>query len=169
MADASAAGAGQQIQYAAVIERHGINGNVGLGFVSGFGLKGGALASTVSHDSHNLVIVGCSPEEMELAAKTVASMGGGLAAVRDGEVLAKLPLEVAGLMSLGNAGEVAGGLRELHAAALSLGCPLPSPFMTLAFIALPVIPSLKLTDKGLVDVDAFKIVPLRGTPAVLAE
>ncbi|MCI4397514.1 MAG: adenine deaminase, partial [Acidobacteria bacterium] len=97
MADASAAGAGQQIQYAAVIERHGINGNVGLGFVSGFGLKGGALASTVSHDSHNLVIVGCSPEEMELAAKTVASMGGGLAAVQDGEVLAKLPLEVAGL------------------------------------------------------------------------
>lgn len=161
IADASAAGAGQPIQYAAVIERHGMNGNVGLGFVSGFGLKGGALASTVSHDSHNLVVVGCSVREMQFAATTVASMGGGLAAVRDGEVLARLPLEVAGLMSLGNAQEVARGLRELHAAANLLGCPLPSTFMTLAFIALPVIPSLKLTDMGLVDVDAFKIVPLR--------
>ncbi len=159
-ADASEAGAGRPLQFAAVVERHGKNGNVGLGFVSGFGLKAGALASTVSHDSHNLVIVGCSPDEMELAARAMTSIGGGLVAVRGREVLAKLPLEVAGLMSLGSANSAASGLRELHGAARALGCELPSPFMTLAFIALPVIPSLKLTDMGLVDVDAFTAVPL---------
>lgn len=158
--DLADAGPGRGIQYATVVERHRGTGNVGLGLVRGFGLEAGALASTVSHDSHNLVLVGVSPGEMEAAARAVAQMGGGLAVVRDGSVLAKCPLPVAGLMSQGTAGDVAASLKELHAAAKACGCTLPAPFMTLAFIALPVIPSLKLTDKGLVDVDAFAPVPL---------
>lgn len=158
--DLADAGPGKGFQFAAVVERHRGTGNVGLGLVRGFGLEAGALASTVSHDSHNLVLVGVSPAEMEAAARAVAEMGGGLAVVRDGSVLAKCPLPVAGLMSQGNAREVAASLQELHAAARACGCVLPAPFMTLAFIALPVIPSLKLTDKGLVDVDAFAPVAL---------
>jgi adenine deaminase len=158
--DASEAGPDKTLQFAAVVERHRNTGNVGLGFVSGFGLSGGALASTVSHDSHNCVLVGSSPVEMVDAARVVADMGGGQAVVRRGEVLAALPLPVAGLMSTGRAADVAFGLERLHAAARACGCRLPAPFMTLAFIALPVIPALKITDLGLVDVDQFKIVPL---------
>jgi adenine deaminase len=158
--DLADAGAGKDLAFAAVVERHRGTGNVGLGLVRGFGLTSGALASTVSHDSHNLVLVGVSPAEMEAAARAVAEMGGGLAVVRDGSVLAKCPLPVAGLMSQGSAREIAASLQELHAAARACGCLLPAPFMTLAFIALPVIPSLKLTDRGLVDVDAFAPVPL---------
>jgi len=158
--DAAGAGPGKELAYAAVVERHRGTGNVGLGLVRGFGLREGALASTVSHDSHNLVLVGASPDEMAAAARAVEAMGGGLVAVRGGEVLARLALPVAGLMSTGGAGEVAEALRGLHAAAGSLGCPLPAPFMTLAFLALPVIPSLKLTDRGLVDVERFEHVPL---------
>jgi adenine deaminase len=158
--DASEAGPGRPLQFAAVVERHRHTGNVGLGFVSGFGLAGGALASTVSHDSHNCVLVGTSPAEMAHAARVVAEMGGGQAVVRGGEVLAALPLPVAGLMSAGRASDVALELERLHAAARDCGCVLPAPFMTLAFIALPVIPALKLTDLGLVDVGQFKIVPL---------
>lgn len=158
--DAAQAGPGKALAFAAVIERHRGTGNVGLGFVSGFGLRAGAFASTVSHDSHNCVVVGASPAEMAAAARAVAGMGGGFAVVRGGEVLASLPLPVAGLMSTGRAEEVAGALASVHAAARECGCPLPAPFMTLAFIALPVIPSLKLTDLGLVDVDQFKLVPL---------
>ncbi len=158
--DASEAGPGKTLQFAAVVERHRNTGNVGLGFVSGFGLAGGALASTVSHDSHNCVLVGTSPVEMAHAARVVAEMGGGQAVVRGGEVLAALPLPVAGLMSTARAADVALELERLHAAARACGCLLPAPFMTLAFIALPVIPALKLTDLGLVDVGQFKIVPL---------
>jgi adenine deaminase len=158
--DASEAGPGSPLQFAAVVERHRRTGNVGLGFVSGFGLAGGALASTVSHDSHNCVLVGTSPVEMAHAARVVAEMGGGQAVVRGGEVLAALSLPVAGLMSSGRAAAVALELEKLHAASRSCGCKLPAPFMTLAFIALPVIPALKLTDLGLVDVGQFKIVPL---------
>lgn len=158
--EASQAGPGKPLQFAAVVERHRGTGNVGLGFVSGFGMTGGALASTVSHDSHNCVLVGTSSREMAHAARTVAEMGGGQAVVRDGSVLAALPLPVAGLMSTGRASDVAASLERLHAAARACGCPLPAPFMTLAFIALPVIPALKLTDLGLVDVGQFKIVPL---------
>lgn len=159
--DASDAGSGKPLHFAAVVERHMGTGTVGLGLVRGFDLNGGALASTVSHDSHNLVLVGGSPAEMAFAAEVVREMGGGLAAVRGRDVLARLPLPVAGLMSSQRAPEVASALRELHRAALSLGCTLPAPFMTLAFLALPVIPHLKLTDHGLVDVDSFKPVPLR--------
>ncbi|MEW5765845.1 MAG: adenine deaminase [Acidobacteriota bacterium] len=155
------AGGGRGMQFAAVVERHRGTGHVGLGYVRGFDLRAGALASTVSHDSHNLVIVGTSPDEMARAAGAVEAMGGGLAAVQDGELLAALPLQVAGLMSLGTAAQAAAALEALHGAARSLGCSLPAPFMTLSFLALPVIPSLKLTDRGLVDVDRFQIVPLR--------
>jgi|WetSurMetagenome_2_1015567.scaffolds.fasta_scaffold23934_2 adenine deaminase len=158
--DASEAGPGKPLQFAAVVERHRGTGNVGLGFVSGFGLAAGAFASTVSHDSHNCVLVGCSAEEMAHAARVVAEMGGGQAVVRGGEVLAALPLPVAGLMSSASAREVSDCLEALHVAARACGCKLPAPFMTLAFIALPVIPSLKITDRGLVDVDRFEIVPL---------
>lgn len=159
-ADAASAGSGE-VQYAAVIERHRNTGNVGLGFVRGFQLRSGALASTVSHDSHNLVVVGASLPDMALAAHTLAKMGGGLCCVSDGNVRASLQLEVAGLMSRRTAADVARDMENLHEAARECGCPLPSPFMTLAFIALPVIPALKLTDRGLVDVNRFDFVPLR--------
>ncbi len=158
--EAREAGPGKALQFAAVVERHRHTGNVGLGFVSGFGLAAGAMASTVSHDSHNCVLVGTSPEEMAHAARAVADLGGGQAVVRGGKVLAALSLPVAGLMSTGGAAQVATGLEALHAAARACGCVLPAPFMTLAFIALPVIPALKITDLGLVDVDQFKLVPL---------
>jgi len=160
VSDASAAGPGKPLQFAAVIERHRGTGNVGLGFVQGFQLVSGALASTVSHDSHNVVAVGVSPEEVCAAARAVERMGGGLAVVRNGELLASLPLPVAGLMSQGSAREVEGQMAGLHEAARALGCALPAPFMTLSFLALPVIPALKLTDKGLVDVNKFQLVPL---------
>lgn len=159
--DAAQAGPGRPLQLAAVVERHRGSGNVGLGFVSGFGMTRGAFASTVSHDSHNCVVAGVSPAEMAHAARAVAEMGGGFAVVSEGRVLASLPLPVAGLMSTGNAADVARALESVHEAARACGCTLPAPFMTLAFIALPVIPSLKLTDMGLVDVDQFKLVPLR--------
>ncbi len=158
--DASDAGPGKPLQFLAVVERHRGTGNVGLGFARGFDLEGGAFASTVSHDSHNLVLVGASPLDMRHAARTVADMGGGFAVVRKGEVLARLPLPVGGLMSGGDARETASALAAVHDAAKACGCRLPAPFMTLAFLALPVIPSLKLTDKGLVDVDKFELVSL---------
>lgn len=150
--------AGSGLSYAAVVERHGRNGNIGTGLVKGLGLREGALASTVAHDSHNLIIAGCDNASMELAARTIADMGGGLAVVAGGQVLASLPLPVGGLMSPRPAAEVAAAYEELEAAAASLGCKLPAPFITLSFLALPVIPELRLTDCGLVDVGAFDLV-----------
>lgn len=144
----------------AVVERHGKNGNVAVGLVRGFGLKSGAMASTVAHDSHNLILVGLESEDMELAAKTVAETGGGLAVVSGGRVLATLPLPVAGLISDQEADTVAAQHVKLHEAAGGIGCSLPSPFMTLSFLALPVIPELKITDRGLVDVKRFELVDL---------
>jgi len=144
----------------AVIERHLASGNVGLGFAKGFGLKRGALGSSVAHDSHNLVLLGTNDEDMLLAARTIERMRGGLAAVADGHVLASLALPIAGLMSERPFEEVNKGLHEVLDAAHELGSELHDPFMTLSFLALPVIPSLKLTDKGLVDVTQFKLVPL---------
>lgn len=140
----------------AVAERHGKTGHVALGLVRGFGLRRGALASTVAHDHHNLILVGTAEGEMEHAAAVVEGMGGGLAVVAGGEVLASLPLPVAGLMAEGQPHEVAEGYERVEAAARALGCTLPSPFMTLSFLGLAVIPELRLTDRGLVDV-------LRGT------
>jgi len=144
----------------AVIERHLASGNVGLGFVKGLGLKRGALGSSVAHDSHNLVLVGTNDEDMLLAAHRIERMRGGLAVVAEGRVLASLPLPIAGLMSERPFEEVNEGLKVLLDAAHDLGSELHDPFMALSFLALPVIPSLKLTDKGLVDVTQFKFVPL---------
>ncbi len=154
------ADAGRDILKLAVIERHAGTGNVGLGFVQGFHLKAGALASSVAHDSHNVVVVGTNDRDMLLAAQTVIEMGGGLSAAREGEVLARLALPVAGLMSDQPLGPVRDALLVLLHKARELGCPLSNPYMAMAFLALPVIPALKLTDKGLVDVHKFSLVPL---------
>jgi adenine deaminase len=144
----------------AVIERHRATGNVGLGFVRGLGLGRGALASSVAHDHHNLVAIGADDRSMLTAARHVASLDGGLV-VADGEtVLAALPLPLAGLMSDRPIAEVRRGLDAALAAARQLGSPLHDPFMAMSFLALEVIPSLKLTDRGLVDVDRFELVPL---------
>jgi len=143
----------------AVIERHHGSGRIGLGFVRGFGLKRGALASTVAHDSHNLIVAGMNDADMLLAAQVVKDMGGGLAVVNDGTVLGRLPLPVAGLMSVEKAETTAAALSSLQDLALGLGS-VADPFMTLSFLALPVIPSLKLTDQGLVDVDEFSLTNL---------
>jgi adenine deaminase len=145
---------------AAVVERHKGSGNIGLGLVKGMGLKQGALASSVAHDSHNIVAVGVTAESLYKAVQAVINMRGGLAVASEDDVIAQLPLPLAGLMSDRPAGEVASALTDLDAAASQLGCKLPHPFMTLSFAALPVIPSLKLTDKGLVDVGKFDFLPL---------
>jgi adenine deaminase len=145
-----------------VVERHRATGNIGMGFVQGFGLKKGAIGSTVAHDSHNLVIVGTNDPDILKTVKVIQAMGGGLAAVSDGKVIASLPLPIAGLMAEGSVGKVKRQLDVLRLATKSLGCELADPFMILSFLSLPVIPELKITDKGLVDVNQFKIVPLFG-------
>ncbi len=141
-----------------VIERHGKNGNIGRGFVTGFGLKAGAIASSVGHDSHNLTVVGVSDADMAVAVNRLIALGGGFAVARDGEVIAELALPLAGLMSLQPFETVAEKLRQLRKAASDLGCTLPDPFLSTAFLALPVIPHLKITDLGLFDVDRFAFV-----------
>jgi adenine deaminase len=141
-----------------VVERHGKNGNIGRGFVKGFGLKAGAIASSVGHDSHNITVVGVSDADMAVAVNRLIALGGGFAVANDGQVIAELALPLAGLMSLQPFETVAEELRHLRAAATSLGCTLPEPFLLTAFLALPVIPHLKMTDRGLFDVDAFAFV-----------
>ena len=143
-----------------VVERHKGTGNTGKGFVRGFGLKQGALASSVAHDSHNIIIVGTNDEDMKTALEAVVKMGGGLVASNNGEVLSALPLPIAGLMSIEPVKTVKEKLDELISVTQAFGTSLSDPFMTLSFLALPVIPELKITDKGLVDVSKFKIVPL---------
>jgi adenine deaminase len=145
-----------------VVERHKATGNIGIGFVQGFGLKKGAIGSSVAHDSHNLVIVGTNDQDIVKTVEAIQAMGGGLAAVSNGKVLASLPLPIAGLMSDTSVTQVNLQLDVLHRAVRTLGCKLPDPFMTLSFLSLPVIPELKITDKGLVDVNQFKFVPLFG-------
>jgi adenine deaminase len=144
----------------AVIERHGRSGTVGLGFVTGLALARGAIAGTVAHDHHNLIVIGADDESMLTAAHAVADAGGGQAAAHGSDVLAVLPLPIAGLMSDRPIEEVRGQIDVLIAAAHSLGSPLHDPFMAMSFLSLEVIPSLKLTDKGLVDVEKFEIVSL---------
>jgi len=144
----------------AVIERHKGTGNVGLGFVRGFGLKQGAIASSVAHDSHNIIVVGTGDADMMTAVRAVADMGGGLAAVENGAVRARLPLPIAGLMSDQPLEAVREKMSELLAVAQQMGSQLRDPFMAMSFLALPVIPALKLTDRGLVDVGRFEFVPL---------
>ncbi|HMK52169.1 MAG TPA: adenine deaminase C-terminal domain-containing protein, partial [Thermodesulfobacteriota bacterium] len=146
----------------AVVERHKATGNIGIGFVQGFGLREGAIGSSVAHDSHNIVIVGTNDQDMLKAVETIKAMGGGLVAISNGKILASLPLPIAGLMSDASVTRVHLELETLRRAARTIGCKLPDPFMTLSFLALPVIPELKITDKGLVDVNQFKFVPLFG-------
>lgn len=144
----------------AVVERHQATGNVGLGFVRGFGLKRGAIASSVAHDSHNIIIVGTNDSDMMAALEHMVEMRGGLVAVEDGKVKERLPLPIAGLMSDRPIEEVGEDLRSLLRATAEMGASLPDPFMMMSFLALPVIPALKLTDMGLVDVTQFRFVPL---------
>jgi adenine deaminase len=139
----------------AVIERHRATGNIGLGFVQGIGLQRGALASTVGHDSHNITVIGTNDEDMFLAVQTIIKQGGGLAVVVGGEVKANMILDVAGLMSMADAQTVVVNFSELLRTVSTLGVQLTDPFAFMSFLALPVIPHLKITDLGLVDVDAF--------------
>ena len=139
-----------------VVERHRATGNVGVGFVRGFKLRRGAIASSVAHDAHNVVVAGVNDADIALAIKSLERMRGGLAAVADGKVLAELPLPIAGLVSDRPLFEVIAGMDALNAAAHSLGCDLAAPFMTLSFLSLSPIPELKLTDQGLIDARAMK-------------
>ena len=142
----------------AVVARHGRNQNIGLGFVHGFGLKRGAIASSVGHDSHNITVVGVADADMAAAVNRIIALKGGFVVVSDGEVRAELALPVAGLMSLESFEAVRERLIELRSAAKALGCTLPEPFLQVAFLPLPVIPHLKITDKGLFDVDRFALI-----------
>ena len=144
----------------AVIERHLGTGRMGLGFVRGFGLKRGALASTIAHDAHNIVVVGVDDGDMARAVQRLADIAGGLIAVADRGVQAELPLPIAGLLSDAPLDAVVAESRACLEAAQNLGCTLPSPFQTLAFLALSVIPKLKITDRGVIDVDRFEVVAL---------
>jgi len=144
----------------AVIERHKASGNIGLGLLKGLGLKAGALAGSVAHDAHNIIVVGVNDQEMRHAVEEIVKMQGGFVAVQGGNVKASIPLPIAGLISLEPAQVVASQMVKIKEAARDLGCPLTNPFLTLSFLALPVIPELKLTDRGLVDVSQFRIIPL---------
>lgn len=138
-----------------VIERHRATGNIGKGFIKGFGLKSGAIASTVAHDSHNMIVVGTNDYDMYIAAVELVKSQGGKVVVNNGEVISKLPLPIAGLMSDKEFSYVLEKCAELNQASHTIGCTLEDPFMTLAFMSLPVIPELKITDKGLFDTTTF--------------
>lgn len=142
----------------AVIERHGKNGNIATGFVKGFGIRRGAIASTVCHDHHNIAVVGADYADMALAANRLSEIEGGFVVAAQGAVLAELALPVAGLMSLEPFETVRDRLAALREAARGLGVTLEEPFLQLAFLALPVIPALKITDRGMVDVERFEII-----------
>jgi adenine deaminase len=144
----------------AVVERHQGTGNIGLGLVSGFGLQTGALASSVAHDSHNVIVVGVEDRDMIGAVREVGRMGGGFVVFGGGHTIASLPLPIAGLISDQPLQRVCDQLDAVHVAAQKLGATAKNPFTILSFLALPVIPELKLTDKGLVDVNAFQIIDL---------
>jgi adenine deaminase len=150
---------GRDLVKIAVIERHGVNGNRATGFVKGFGLARGAIGSTVCHDHHNIAVVGVDYGDMALAASRLGEIEGGFVVVEGGRVLAELALPVAGLMSLLSFEEVREKLVALRGAARTLGVVLEEPFLQLAFLALPVIPHLKITDMGMVDVDRFELMP----------
>ena len=149
---------GRDILKLVVVERHRATGNIGLGLVMGFGLKQGAMASSIAHDSHNVIAVGTSDEDIFTAVKEIERLQGGLVVAAEGKVLASLALPTAGLLSDEPLEVVVAKLEKLQQLAKDLGTPLPSPWATLSFLALPVIPELRLTDLGLVDVNAFKLV-----------
>jgi adenine deaminase len=144
----------------AVVERHHATGRIGIGFVHGFGLRVGAFASTVAHDAHNCVVVGADDASMRACVERLASIGGGIVVARDGVVVDELALPVAGIMTDAPPREVAAKMDDLHALLRDQGVRVDAPFMMLSFLALSVIPSLKLTDHGYVDVDRFELVDL---------
>ncbi|MFA6004401.1 MAG: adenine deaminase C-terminal domain-containing protein, partial [Elusimicrobiota bacterium] len=144
----------------AVIERHMASGRIAKGLVKGFGLKRGAIASSISHDSHNIVVIGVDDGDMYTAAVQVVKMQGGIVAAADGQVLEALPLPIAGLMSDRSSEFVRERLKRLISAAHALGSKLDDPYMAMSFLTLPPIPELKITDRGLIDAVDFKVVPL---------
>jgi len=149
---------GRDILKLVVVERHKATGNIGLGLVTGFGLKRGALASSVAHDSHNILAVGTSDEDIFTVVREVERLQGGLVVAAGGKVLASLALPIAGLLSKEPLEAVVAKEEKLEQQAKDLGTTLPSPFSTLSFLALPVIPELRLTDLGLVDVNEFRLI-----------
>ena len=154
------ADASRDILKVAVFERHHNTGTVGYGFVKGFGIKKGAMAQTVAHDAHNLLVVGTNDKDMTLAANTLIACGGGMVAVADGKVLGLVPLPIAGLMSDKPLEETSQRVKELERAWKEIGCTLPSPFMTMALIPLACLPELRLTNRGLVDCRTFHFTDL---------
>lgn len=150
----------QDVLKAAVFERHHETGRHGFGFVKGFGIRRGAMASTVAHDAHNLLVIGTNDEDMALAANELIRTGGGMTAAADGKVLETVPLPIAGLMNDQDAKEMSRMVEKLEKAWKQIGCRMPSPFMTMALISLACLPELRLTDRGLVDCTAFQFVPL---------
>jgi adenine deaminase len=158
---AAVADADRDLAKIAVVERHHATGRVGRGFVRGLGLRRGAVATTVAHDAHNIVVVGVSDDDMALCVSRLGDIGGGIVLVDDRAVVAELALPIAGLLSDRPAGEVVEGIERLEAELRARGVTLVAPFTTLSFLALSVIPSLKITDRGLVDVDRFALVPLQ--------
>lgn len=152
----------QDILKVAVFERHTASGNIGLGFVRGFGIKGGAIGSSVAHDAHNIIVIGDNDVDMARAASQIAEMGGGLVIAQRGEVVGALELPIAGLMSDRDIGHVVDHLKLMRKLGRDMGCKLGDPFMALSFLSLPVIPELRVTDRGLVNVGQFRIVPLFG-------
>jgi adenine deaminase len=143
----------------AVVARHGKNRNIGRGFVTGFGLTQGAIASSVGHDSHNICVVGADDHDMAVAVNRLIALQGGFVVAQGGAVRAEMALPFAGLMSLASFEAVRAELIALRAAAKALGCTLPEPFLQIAFLPLPVIPHLKITDFGMFDVDRFELIP----------
>ena len=155
----------QDLAKVASIERHSGSGTRGLGYVTGFGFTRGAVASTVGHDSHNLLVVGTDEADMAVAGNTLVACGGGMVAVRNGTVLALLPLPIAGLMSPEPVEKVDNQVQALEAAFRELGCQLISPFMTMALLPLAVLPELRITNRGLVDTVDFELVNTVLSPA----
>ena len=151
-----------------VIERHRATGNIGKGFVKGFNLKCGAIASTVAHDSHNMIVIGTNDDDMYTAAVALIKCQGGKVVVRDGEIISSLPLPIAGLMSDRDFDFVISKCHELNQAAHSIGCTLEDPFMTMGFLSLPVIPELKITDKGVFDTNKLDFIDIFSAPVVSA-
>ena len=152
---------GRDLAKIAVVERHKETGRIGLGFVSGFGLQRGALASTHAHDAHNVVVVGVDESDMATAVNRLAEIGGGQVAVVGGAVVAEVPCPIGGLLSDLPAEQVATAVRHVQEASRRLGATISASFMTMSFLALSVVPELKITDRGLVDTIRFELVPLQ--------
>jgi adenine deaminase len=148
----------QDILKLAVVERHGKNGNIGISFVKGFGLKNGALASSIAHDHHNIIVAGTNDSDMAICCRELEEMQGGFVLVEDGKVLGRLALPIGGLLSEEPVDEIIAGLEKINEAYYSVGGTLPAPFMTISFIGLPTVPDLGLTDMGLVDVLSHKLI-----------